>query len=68
VEGMDVCWDVALDSLLVKCSCIAKVLELWWHLLSGRFGEKVCYVGIGSNNFCILINERQDTFNDLFFV
>jgi hypothetical protein len=53
---------------LVKCSCIAKALELWWHLLSGRFGEKVCYVGIGSNNFCILINERQDTFNDLFFV
>jgi hypothetical protein len=67
VEGMVVCWDVALDSLLVKCSCIAKVLELWWHLLSGRFGEKVCYVGIGSNNFCILINERQDTFDDLFF-
>jgi hypothetical protein len=54
---MVVCWDVALDSLLVKCSCIAKVLELWWHLLSGRFGENVCYIGIG---------RRQDTFDDLF--
>ena len=54
-----------LGFVVGEAAAMQEHLNFGGSVMSGRFGEMVCYVGIGRNIFAYS-NVRQDTFNDFF--